>query len=280
MGEINMSAYEEPSEEIIAKLKQYMNKGEFCEVSGTLKLNGKSYREVIFLKKSFIKNERVGFLYLDEDYNIVSSQNIQRELGKLGHYYELFYSKDKTVGFLSALLNMDGLERSIGDLDKVVKGLDFLKSQGVEASDNIKDVVTKLPELRKKSNEYTEKLSILIKEIEDKPFDEEKIQMLYPLYEQILKLNFEKVKLIATLERHLDYVKEMAEKKRKKLAFRFNKDLVSSLMKVSYELSYYIRIIKTYKNVLYMTNFQYLKFLSDMNKEKVEKRINSIRQIS
>lgn len=217
-----MPVYEEPSKEMMILLEKYLNKNEICKVSGSLELNDKIYKEIIFFKKTFFKNEKTGFLYVDEYNNFVHSKNIQNELAKLGHYYELFYSEDKTYGFISALLNMEGLERTNEDIKDIIKGLDFLKSQGVENTENIKNVSIKLLELRLKINEAVEKISDLVNQMQYKPFNKEKIQILYPLYEEILKLNFQKVKLISTLENYLDYVKKMAEKKKR----RFHLDLI------------------------------------------------------
>lgn len=277
MGEMKMSAYIEPTKDIIDVIKPYIKKGETAKISGILELNGKSYREVVFLKSVFLRNEKQGYIYLDDNINIVSSKNIQNELVPLAHYYELFLSEEKSSGFLAALSSMDGMERTNGDFQDVIKGLDFLKEQGVEAADKIKSVIIELPKYRELSNSKAAELIALIGSIKEDPFNEKTIKTLYPVYEQILKLNFEKVTLIATIEGYLDFVKEAAEKKRRKLAFRFNKAIVGPLMKVNYELSYFIRIIKTYNSILNMTTSQYLKFLSNMNKDKINNRSESIR---
>lgn len=267
--------------EVRDSVSSFIKKGEVCKLSGELELNGKAYREVLFSKRNLksFKNEPQGYVYLSSDNSIVSSANIQKELARLAHYYELFFSGEKGIGILAALQTEEDMEREKGHKEDIVKGLDFLSEEGISDAERVKKVVTSLPDLREKGNIKINELLSRINEIksDNKNFNEEQLQKLYPLYEDILRLNFEKVKLIGTLSDCCDYVKNQAEKKRKKWKVRFKSIFVGPLLRVSDEISYLRRIIATYEKVLGMNTPQYMKFLSNLNKEKIENRANMIR---
>jgi len=67
------------------------------------------------------------------------------------------------------------------------------------------------------------------------------------------------------------------EKERKKLNVRFNQKIVIPIVKASDQISYFRKVIRTYRRVLNMNTSQYIRFLEDINKNKIEERINLIR---
>ncbi|MCM0650598.1 hypothetical protein NBE98_19715 [Clostridium swellfunianum] len=276
-----MLEYKELSDETIEIIKTYVKKGESCRISGQIVLNNKVYREIIFYKRNLrtFRNENQGYLYLDENNSIVSSKNIQKELAKLAQYYDVFFSDGKNGGILAALQTEEQLEREKGHMEDIITALEFLSSEGIEGAVKIKDVVYKLPEAREKANKKVNELALLIKNVreENNTFDEAVLQKIYPVYEDVLKLNFEKVRLIGTLYDCCDYVKEQAERQRKKWKIRFKSKLVGPLLKLSDEISYFRRVIRTYEKVLNMNTSQYVKFLNNINKEKIENRFNMVR---
>lgn len=278
-----MAAYEELTGELLNVANPYLRKGETFRVSGTLQLNGKAYREIIFLKRNLrmLKMEKQGYLYITSDNTIISSKNVQKEIAKLAHYYEIFYSDEKGVGILTALQSEGDIERNSEDYGEVLKGLEFLQAREVEDIDKIKYVIDKLPVLRNESNEKINELAKLIlenKKNNNTLINEEIIAKLRPLYEEVLRLNFEKVKLIGSLEDCCDKIKDSAEKWRKKWSVRLKRGAVGPLLKVEDEISYFRRVIRTYKSVLDMDAGQYSKFLSNMNKEKIDGRLSLIRE--
>jgi hypothetical protein len=278
-----MAAYEELTGELLNVANPYLRKGETFRVSGTLQLNGKAYREIIFLKRNLrmLKMEKQGYLYITSDNTIISSKNVQKEIAKLAHYYEIFYSDEKGVGILTALQSEGDIERNSEDYGEVLKGLEFLQTREVEDIDKIKYVIDKLPVLRNESNEKINELAKLIlenKKNNNTLINEEIIAKLRPLYEEVLRLNFEKVKLIGSLEDCCDKIKDSAEKWRKKWSVRLKRGAVGPLLKVEDEISYFRRIIRTYKSVLDMDAGQYSRFLSNMNKEKIDGRLSLIRE--
>lgn len=277
-----MAAYEELTDELINVAKPYLRKGETCRVSGIIELNSKAYREITFLKRNIkmLKMEKQGYLYITSDNSIISSKNVQKEIAKLAHYYEIFFSDEKGVGILTALQSEGDIERNSEDYGEVLKGLEFLKAKEVDDIEKMKYVIDKLPVLRNESNKKINELAKLILESKKDSIliNEEVISRLHPLYEEVLRLNFEKVKLIGGLEDCCDRIKDSSEKWRKKWSVRFKRGAVGPLLKVEDEISYFRRVIRTYKSVLDMSSGQYSKFLSNMNKEKIESRLSLIRE--
>ena len=276
-----MLTYTSLSEEMKNLIKPYIKKGEDCKLSGDIELNGKLYREVIFSKRNLksFKNEQQGYLYIGSDNSILSLKNVQKELAKLAQYFEVFFSEEKGVGILAALQTEGDTERERGHKEDICRGLDFLYEEGIADAARVKEVVKNLPELKEKSSMKIHELSSLVREIKDIKlvFTEELYQRLYPVYEDILKLNFEKVSLIGSITDCCDYVKVQAEKKRKKWKVRFKSNLVGPLLRVGDEISYFRRVIRTYEKVLNMNSSQYIKFLNNLNKEKIENRVSMIR---
>jgi hypothetical protein len=276
-----MLTYSLPSDDMMNLIKPYIKKGEICKISGEIELNSKLYREVIFSKRNLksFKNEHQGYLYIASDNSILCSKNVQKELAKLAQYYEVFFSEKKGEGILAALQTEGDLERERGHKEDICKGLDYLSKEGVEDAVRVQEVINRLPKNKEEINLKVNELSSEVNKVNETKltFNEELLQKLYPVYEDILRLNFEKVKLIGSIADCCDYVKDQAEKKRKKWKIRFKSNLVGPLLRVSDEISYFRRVIRTYEKVLNMNASQYIKFLNNLNKEKIENRASMIR---
>ena len=277
-----MSVYIETSEEIKNVIKPYIKKGESFKSSNNIELNGKTYREIVFYKKGFaiFKGEPQAYIYLDSNNKLVSIENMQKELARLAYYHELFYSNEKNIGILAALQSDDDFQRDKANFKEAIEGLDYLNSLGVPNVLRIKQVIYKLTDLKEKSNYEINKLSQLVDDAKEQglPFNEEILERIYPTYEEVLRLNFERVRLIGTIEDCCDEVKDAADKNKKKLKIKFNQKIVLPLMKASDQISYFRRVIRTYRSVINMNTSQYMKFLNDKNKEKIEQRVNLIRK--
>ncbi|ERI90787.1 hypothetical protein HMPREF1982_03825 [Clostridiales bacterium oral taxon 876 str. F0540] len=278
--EDKMEAYFQPSKEMFSIIAPYLKKGEKCKISNLIELNGKLYREVVIYKRSMaaFRDEPKGYMYIDAENKVVSSKNIQTELAKLAYFYETFYSSEKGSGILAAFQDEDNFEGDRAVFREAAEGLDYLNKQEIENALKIKQVINIIPKLREKSNIEMSKLSNFAAEDlqNNVPFSQETVDKLYPVYERILELNFEKVKLIASVQDYCDEVKDAADKTRKKFKVRFDQKIVVPLVRASDQISYFRRIIRTYKSVLNFSNTQYLRFLNDVNKKKIDQRIDMI----
>lgn len=276
-----MLGYTEVETKVNTDIRAYIKPAEGCKVSGAIEVNAKLYKEVIFYKKSFFKfNKEVkGYLYLDNENKIVTEKTIISELAKLCFFYEMFFSEDKTEGILATLKPEAELLRAKDKVKQICEGLDFLLTQKVYGAERVKGIFLKNYNLEEKSNFILEELSSSIKALRDKDsnFNVKLFNKLYPYYEDVLEINFEKVLNAASIGDCIEEVRKEAEKTRKKWGVRAKKNMVGNLIKASDELSYYKRLISIYSSVLQMNSNQYLKYLNTINKDKIEKRINLIR---
>lgn len=276
-----MSIYIEPTDEIKKVIQPLVKKGEELKVSGFINYAGKNYREVIIYKKGFslTKKEAEGYIFLDEETNVLKSKNVIKELARLSHFYEVFFSNENGGGIISALQNEGSVLRNISEFNEMMNALETLGNDGVREAFEMKNVMAKLIELRQHSNKIISDIAVELDTLKDREFifDDEMLEQLYPKYEAAIKQNFEKVKLISSLSECCDYVKDMADKKRKKLSNRFNKKVTAPLMKLTYEIAYFKRIIRTYEKVLDMSSSQYSRFFNNVTKEKIESRCNKAR---
>ncbi|MFL0269802.1 hypothetical protein [Candidatus Clostridium radicumherbarum] len=268
-------------DKVNAEISPYLKPAEGCKISGAIEVNAKLYKEVIFYKNSFFKfNKEVkGYLYFDDENNLVTDKTIISELAKLCFFYEMFFSEDKTEGILATLKTKADLTRDNEKVKQISDGLDFLLTQKVYAAERVKSIFIKNYNLDEKSNSILEELSSNIKTLSDQDsiFNVELFNKLYPYYEEVLKINFEKVLNVASIGDCIEEVRKEAEKIRKKWGVRAMKNMVGKLIKISDELSYFKRLISIYRSVLQMNSSQYLKYLNNTNKDKIEKRISLIR---
>lgn len=267
------------SEELKNIAKTYQKSGEYFKEISELEFNGKTYKEIGFYKRglSLFGSEVLGYIFVDNDNNVLNSQNVIKELCKLAHYNEAFFSTEKGKGILAALKNKDDVISERLEVDPISSGLDFLRDNGVLGTEKIKYVVKKLPDAKEVIDKKTEVFAEVINKYRDKIFNEESLKLIYPYYEEILKLNFENVKLIATVADVCQDVQVAAEKTRKKWAIRAKKNVVGQLIRTSDKIVYFKKVIRTYNDVIDMSTSQYVKFLNNMNKDKIENRARLVR---
>lgn len=276
-----MLGYTEADIKTTEVLKQYKKVVEGIKVSGIIEIDNNFYREVIFTKRNFLKMKTVtkGYLYLNIEDKAVTDRGRLYDLSKLSYYYEVFFSKDKAIGILGTLKTELDIQREKSNLKQICEGLDFLLTQNVYAAERVKSIFIKNYNLREKSNTILKELSDNITLIgqQDIKFNSELLSKLYPYYEDILKINFEKVVSIASIEDCIDVVIKEAEIKRKKWGTRVKGNMVGKLIKTSDELSYFKRLIELYRSVLQMNSNQYMKYLNNLDKDRIENMISLIR---
>lgn len=267
------------TDEVTYVIKNYIEKGEEIKELSILQYNERTYREIVFTKKGLklLREGIKGYIFIDNDNKIVTSKNIIVELCRLAHFHETFFSQEKNKGILKALESKDDVTSGRLEFEDISLGLDFLKQQAVEGTDRIKEIVRKLTDLKEIIDNKTSNLKQTVEENRDKPFSEDTLKVIYPLYIEILKMNFENIKLIASSADFYDSVQVEAEKKRKKWANRIKKNVVGNLMKVSDKIGFFKRVIRAYGDVVNMSVSQYLKFLTDINKNKIEDRTKLVR---
>ncbi|AVQ46781.1 hypothetical protein [Clostridium botulinum] len=274
-----MFKYFKVDEALKEKLNSYTHKGEYLLVSGGIKYNEIEYREVLFNKKNLLIQEVKGIVYIDENNNIVQDKNIQKPLARLSYYYEIFFCIDKKNNIFKALRNEEDLCKENKDIELSIKALEFLQKEKIQDTEKVKNILLQLSSLRKKTNDLLKEMESIIESIsnEEDTISEESFKKVYPIYKEILKLNFKNIKLIYSGIDYYDYIKECVNKKRKSFSIRFNKKLSEPLFKLDYQINYFKKLLKTYNEILCMNERDYLKSVYNSEKHNINERLCIIR---
>ncbi|WP_434305716.1 hypothetical protein [Clostridium botulinum] len=274
-----MFKYFKVDEALKEKLNSYTHKGEYLLVSDGIKYKEIEYREVLFNKKNLLIEEVKGIVYIDENNNIVQDKNIQKSLARLSYYYEMFFCLDKKNNIFKALRNEEDLCKENKDIELSIKALEFLQKEKIKDTEKVKNILLQLPSLRKKTNDLLKQMESIIESIsnEEDTISEESFKKVYPIYKEILKLNFKNIKLIYSGINYYDYIKECVNKKRKSFSIRFNKKLSEPLFKLDYQINYFKKLLKTYNEILCMNERDYLKSVYNSEKHNINERLKILR---
>jgi hypothetical protein len=272
-----MTMYSPASKEILELTKKYIQKGEVVKVSHALEYNNILYREIVFSKKMFkvLRKEHLGYIYLNEKNEIVTEKTLQERLSKLGYFSEIFYNIENRTCIINAFQDDGVIEKDRKDYELVRSGLDFLTKEGIVDSEQVKQIVIKLPDIRKKNNEVLKQVIDKSKELieEKKYFNISMLEELLPIYRDTLSINLQKIRLIDSGRECYTNIKRTADKKKKQWSVRFNHKLTEPLLKISYMMGYFLKLVETCETISKMEDTQYFKYLSGIEKENVDFRV-------
>jgi hypothetical protein len=272
-----MSIYTLASKETLEHIKQYTKRGEVVKISDTLEYNNILYREIIFSKELFkhFRKEPLGYLYINEKNEIVAEKSLQERLAKLAYFSEIFYNTENRTCIVNAFQDEGVIEKDRRDYKLVAYGLDFLTKEGIVDSEQVKQIIIKLTDIRKNNNEALKQLiskAVECKE-EKKYFNVSMLDELLPTYRAALSINLEKIKLIDSGRECYANIKKTSEKKRKQMSIRFNHKITEPLMKISYMMGYFIKLVDTCEAISKMSDTQYFKYLGTSEKENIDYRV-------
>jgi NCAIR mutase (PurE)-related protein len=147
-----MASYSLASKEVLDSIKQYTKSGEEVKTSDFLEYNNILYREIIFSKK-WSKNElkeRLEYLYINEKNEIVIQKTLQDRLAKLAYFWEIFYNTENKSCIVNAFQDEGAVEKDNKNYKLVTDGLDILTKDGIVDSQQVKQMVLKLPGIKRK----------------------------------------------------------------------------------------------------------------------------------
>lgn len=272
-----MPIYSLPSKEILEHIKQYTKRGEVVKISDTLEYNNILYREIIFSKKllKYLRKEGIEYLYINEKNEFVNEKSLQEKLAKLAYFSEIFYNTENRACIVNAFQNEGAIEKDRKDYKLVAEGLEFLTKEGIDDSEQVKQVVIKLPNIRKKNNAVLKQLMDKSKEYreEKKYFNANMLDELLPTYREALSINLQKIRLIDSARECYLNIKKTSEKKRKQMSIRFNHKISEPLIKISYMMGYFIKLVDTCETISKMSDSQYFKYLGNIEKENIDYRV-------
>ncbi len=272
-----MPIYSLPSKEILENIKQYTRKGEVAKIFDALEYNNILYREITFSKKMFksFRKENLGYLYINEKNEIVNEKSLQERLAKLAYFSEVFYNIESRICIVNAFQDEGAIEKDKKDYKLLIDGLDFLTKEGIMDSEQVKQVVVKLPTIRAKNNEVLKQLMNKSQQCktEKKYFNAQMLEELLPTYREALSINLQKIKLIDSASKYYINIKKTSEKKRKQMSIRFNHKITGPLMKISYMMGYFNKLVDTCEIISKKSDAEYFKYLGNIEKESIDYRV-------
>jgi hypothetical protein len=273
-----MPMYSLAPKEILDSVKEYIKRGEIVNISFPIQYNNMFYREIMFSQKLFknFRKQHIGYIYINEEDEIVNVKSLQEKLAKLSYFSEIFYNTTNRTCIVNALQDEVVIEKDKKDHELGIEGLDFLSKEGIVDSEQVKQIINKLPGIRQKNNEALKKLIAKAEKHkgQNQYFNENMLEDLLPDYRDALSINLQKIKLIDSGRECYVNIKKTAEKKRKQMSVRFNPKLTKPLMRISYMMGYFIKLINTCEIISKMTDSQYFKYLITIEKENIDYRVN------
>jgi len=269
------------NDELMNAVKPFLEKGEIAKKSESIQYQNKFYREIIIEKKQLMTRSIQGYIYVSENGEVVKDKSLQKELSRLGYYYEIFFDDRKETSVIKALKKEGDLNRDTNDYYESGKALDKLKKEEeLKEAESMKNTMSKVLNIKINMNEKINELSSFVSSLNESKavFNEEILLKVYGMYENVMKVNFENVKTIGEVKDYCDKIKDAAKKKRKKLTNRFSSKTTLPLFKLDYQLAYYKKIIRTYERVLGMNTSQYMKFFKGNQEKNIDERFSLIRR--
>jgi len=206
---------------------------------------------------------------------IINEKSLQERLAKLAYFSEIFYNTESRVCIVNAFQNDGAIEKDKKDYKLVTEGLDFLSKEDIVDAEQVKQIVIKLPSIRKKNNEVLKDFMDKSEEYKSEKnyFNAKMLEELLPTYREALSINLKKIKLIDSARGCYSNIKRTVEKKRKQMSIRFNRKLTEPLMKISYMMGYFIKLVDTCEIISKMSDTEYFKYLGTIEKENINYRV-------
>ncbi len=281
-----MGIYKAPNSEEKKTIKKYSKLFEDIKISEPALFLGNTYKEVIFEKKGIASliGKKKGYIYIDANNKVVEDEKTVMRLGRIFFFMEAFLNDDNG-SIIKALQNEEEVEKNKTDFELMMKGFEIIekmnKKYDIEHKEveKVKDILSKLIELRAKTNLKLQDFLKVVQEetSKQKYFDENIIEACMPAYKEVMACNYEKVILIAKGASSYNCLKKAAEKVRKKYTIRFNISYTDPLMKVNYMMGYFESLIRAYESIINMSYNQYLKSIVNSGKTNAEFKLLELR---
>jgi hypothetical protein len=279
-----LELFTKPDAGLKALISTHKKGREDSRISISVEYNGKRYRELIFFSPSILgkpKGRTAGLIYIDENNKVVSDKKIQRDLSVVFSYMEELFDDSFIKKLTKSVISEKSLKIEEAQSKFIEANLVYLSSLKIYGADKVKEIISKLPELKRDNNLAIEKFVKKMHEFKnvDGITYENVLKDIKPLYTDILVKNFEKIKLIGTGRNYYSDVKTGTKKifKKKYLGLMGNK-VEPGVEALNNELNHLIQVVKVYELIIGMTSTsEYIKYLNEMDKEQINKKIDKIR---
>ena len=268
---------------------KYLNGKEIPMISVEVVYNGEAYREIAFFKKNVVgkpSKQINGIVFVDKNFEIVNDKRLQKELFSAFFNLTKLFEENFINNLSKAMVSEADLERDEEETAVLGDILLELSDRRIEGADRVREIVLKLPQLKRENNQAIEKFIETTKAYQNgKITYDDIICKIKPLYLETLMKNFEKIKLIGSCSNYYSGIKQEAMKNYKKgLLSAMGSSTNREGMLIEAKFSHMIKVNQVYSSILGFSNSEYIKYLNDKEKlqidELIEKnRVNKVIEI-
>ena len=221
----------------------------------------------------------LGYLYIDEKNEIIFQKTLQKRLAKLAYFLEIFYNTENKSYIVNTFQDEGQVKRDNDTYKLVTDGLDILTKDGNMDTQKVKQMVLKLPDFCEENNKILKAFMIVSKKYKDekKYFNIDMLEKLLVTYRESLSINLKKIRLVYSVKECYENIKLASEKKMKPIFIRINFKLTKPLIKTSYMMDFFIKVVNSCEIISEMTDLQYFKYLGTIEEANVNNRVKLIR---
>lgn len=270
-----MSIYRAVPKNFESIAQRFKRTGENIKISKPVLLNGERYYGVIY--KSFCMNTISGIIFIDDGGSIIDGDTLQ-ELVEIFYYYNLLFDTS-VVNLRSSLKCDDSIKKEESDYLEASRLLVMLSDEGTEGALEVKDVVDKIPSMKKDENDTLKALFNKVEEYEsqDVIFSRDIVDELLPIYEKAVLLNFQSVKFINTASEYYYDIKKDLSSRGRKMKNIFNRGLQSASFNLESTLSFFQNVVQYYGNTVNLSDENYINNLRGTHADNIRKWRGKIR---
>jgi hypothetical protein len=260
-------------------IEKYKKEREIPKISSPIEYRGKKYWEVLFFAASIFNTPKKtikGIVFIDEKDNVVSDKSAGRELTRLFYDVELLFSDSYLKNLSKSIASEDSLKAEEAQAEFFGENMLLLSAKNIEGADIVKDIISRLPQLKRNNNAAIEKFIEKTKAYNQKDMlvNDSILFDVKTLYIDTLMKNFEKIKLIGTGRNYYgDIKREVLKLFKTKSIGTMGSKMSGSAVRIDYELNHLMQVVGVYEKVINLSPTEYKKYLMDLEKANINEKI-------
>lgn len=277
-----MNLFRKPEASQNQVIDKYKQNREVPKISIPVEHNNKSYREVVYNERSLLgtpKRDVKGIVFIDENDKPVTDKKVQRELITVFYNLELLFDDYYINNLSKAIVPEVTLKQEEAQVEFLEANLILLNNDNAKGVDIVKNIIVQLPRLKRDNNIAIENFINRVKNYDSTVLLSSKtLNEVKSLHNDTLMKNFEKIKLIGSGRNHYGDIKKNIRKLFKKSLIGVGASRAQgSSGRIDYELNHLMQVVNVYENVIDMTNAQYIKYLNEIEKQRINEKIEKLR---
>lgn len=251
----------------------FSRRGEISRISKPVMHEGRRYFEIVYNKGVLFthRKEISGALLIDGDGSCVTDRESIRDLPNLFYYYQSFFGSLYTH-LARAYNDEGGMEAEKDRYSEAVRGLKYLSEKNVPAAADAIPVLNGLLPMKEEANEVLGGLIGKISEYASAGavYSDEAHRSLMESYDKVMRMNFQRIKLIGSKSSLYGGLKHDAGSMKKKISVRMDRGISDALLQLDTVLSFFISILNLYADMVHFSEDRYMNHIYMLDRQKIE----------